>query len=228
MHTPVLHTALITTIQKHTDTVYEFTFVFPDTAPMQFAAGQYGTVIIDSTTRRQYSFCSSPKQPDTIKTVIDTKPMGAGSQYFLSKKVGDTIQILAPLGTFVITPSPKKKIMIATGTGIAPIKSMILDAVGTADIQLLWGLRHEEDIYWLEEFQLLAQQHPTFSYLLTLSQPTTAWGGTRGRVTDHIQQIEHTEENEYYLCGNKQMIDDVTDFLRDHAVATEQIKTELF
>jgi CDP-4-dehydro-6-deoxyglucose reductase len=228
METPIIRSIRIDSIQHLTTSVLEFTFSLPNSSPMHFQAGQYGSVIIDASTRRQYSFCSSPKQTETIHIVIDTKPMGPGSQYFLGKKAGDTIQLLAPLGTFTLTPSPRKKIMIATGTGIAPLKSMILDIIGTADIQLLWGLRHEEDIYWKEEFNALTKQYPTFSYVISLSQPSEGWQGTRGRVTDHIQSIGALRECDYYICGNKQMVSDVKNSLLVHAVAADHIQTELF
>lgn len=226
--TPTLRVAHIDAIEKLTPFVYEFTLSFPDHAPLHFHAGQYGTVIINASTRRQYSFCSSPTQIDAIHFVIDIKPMGLGSVYFLERKVGDTIQMLSPLGTFTVIPSPRKKIMIATGTGIAPIKSMILDTITTAPIQLLWGLRHEEDMYWHEEFTSFSRTYPTFSYMVTLSQPADSWTGTRGRVTDYMKDIENKQEHDYYLCGNKQMIQDVQTHLLAHGVPEGHIKTELF
>ncbi|MFH0749382.1 MAG: FAD-dependent oxidoreductase [Candidatus Gottesmanbacteria bacterium] len=227
MQTPSLRTARIETIQKLTETVYVFTFIFLEPPDMSFQAGQYGTFIINSTTRRQYSFCSSPKYTNSVQIVIDTKPMGPGSTYFLSKQVGDTMQLLAPLGVFTLMPSPRKKVMIATGTGIAPLRSMILDCVGISEVTLLWGLRHEEDIYWHDEFQMLEKTYPTFFYTLTLSQPCDSWKGAKGRVGEYIQQ-EIAPDNEYYLCGNKQVIVDVKTVLLANNVQEGQIKTELF
>lgn len=228
MQTPALHTARIKQIQKLTDTVYEFTFTFLDTMPMEFQAGQYGTVIIDSTTRRQYSFCSDPKHADSVSMVIDTKPMGPGSKYFLSKKVGDAIQMLAPLGRFVVVPSERKKVMIATGTGIAPIRSMILENVATTPMTLYWGLRHETDVYWNNEFTELAKHYPTFVYHLVLSQPTGKVAWETGHVTDMLKSGLVSHDADYYLCGNTHMITEVQKYLLDHAVPEEQIKTEQF
>lgn len=228
MQTPALHTTRIQQIQKLTETVYLFTFSFLDTGAMQFQAGQYGTVIIDGATRRQYSFCSDPKQTETVQMVIDTKPMGPGSTYFLSKKVGDAIQLLAPLGVFTVTPSPRKKILIATGTGIAPLKAMILDAPQDVPMVLYWGLRHEEDIYWYEEFEALAKQYSSFTYTLSLSQPSDAWAGLKGHVTDQINRIEQMDAHDYYICGNQHMIADVQTVLLAHHVPEGQIKTERF
>jgi CDP-4-dehydro-6-deoxyglucose reductase len=228
MQQPSLHTARIQHIQKLTDTVYEFTFSFLDETPIQFQAGQYGTVIIDGATRRQYSFCSDPRETSTVQMVIDTKPMGPGSVYFLSKKVGDAIQMIAPLGVFIMTPSPRKKILIATGTGIAPLKSMILDAPHDVPMVLYWGLRHEEDMYWQEEFSGFAASHPHFSYHLILSKPQEAWTGKTGHVTEYVTQEQDLSQADFYLCGNKEMIRDIKQMLLAHTVSEEQIKTELF
>jgi len=228
MQTPVLHTARIKQIQKLTDTVYEFTFTFLDTMPMEFQAGQYGTVIIDGATRRQYSFCSDPKQAGTVSMVIDTKPNGPGSKYFLLRKVGDAIQMLAPLGRFIVAPSERRKVMIATGTGIAPIRSMILENVKTTPMTLYWGLRHETDVYWDAEFTALAKQYPTFAYHLVLSQPTVSVAWQTGHVTDMLEKGLVSGDADYYLCGNTHMIAEVQSYLLAHKVPAEQIKTELF
>lgn len=228
MQTPVLHTVRIKHIQKLTDTVYAFILTFLDTTPMQFLAGQYGTVIIDSATRRQYSFCSDPKHTESVCIVIDTKPMGPGSTYFLSKKVGDAIQMLAPLGQFVVVSSERKKVMIATGTGIAPIRSMILENVATTPMTLYWGLRYDKDIYWEKEFMELAKQYPTFQYHLVLSKPVAQWQGKTGHVTEHLEEVTELMDTDYYLCGNKQMIADVKELLLAHHVPEGQIKTEQF
>lgn len=228
MQTPALHTARIKHIQKLTDTVYEFIVTFLDTTPMQFVAGQYGTVIIDGAIRRQYSFCSDPKMTDSVSIVIDTKPMGPGSLYFLSKKVGDAMQMLAPLGKFIVDPTPRKKTFVATGTGIAPIRSMILDTIQTAPMTLYWGLRYETDMYWDNEFTELTKQYPTFYYHLVLSKPEMSWQGKVGHVTDHLGEEKELMNTDWYLCGNKQMISDTKELLLARHVPDVQIKTEMF
>lgn len=195
---------------------------------MQFQAGQYGTVIIDGVTRRQYSFCSNPRETSTVQMVIDTKPMGPGSKYFLSKKVGDAIQMLAPLGVFTMTPSLRKKILIATGTGIAPLKAMILDAPHDIPMVLYWGLRHEEDIYWQDELDAFVASYSNFSYHLILSKPKETWKGKIGHVTDYVTKEPDLSQADFYLCGNKEMIRYIKQLLLAHTVLGEQIKTELF
>ncbi len=198
------------------------------TTPCLFVPGQYATVIIDEKTRRQYSFCSDSKQTNTVSFVIDTAPGGPGSQFFLKKRVGESLQLLAPLGTFTLHDSPRKKVLVATGTGIAPFKSMIVSHINQIPLTLYWGLRYETDRYWEREFSDLQRQRPTFTYSIVLSKPESTWKGLVGHVTEYVLKEEHLGDNDYYLCGNQHMIADVEQTLLAHAVSKEQIYTELF
>ncbi len=94
---------------------------------------------------------------------------------------------------------------------------------------LYWGLRHETDVFWKEEFEGLAAKHPNFRFVLTLSKPTDAWAGEKGRVTEHVlKDIESLKNAEFYLCGNRQMIVDMRTLLTDNGVASDHIYTETF
>jgi len=74
-------------------------------------------------------FFSPTTNSSQFDIVVNVAPMGPGSQYFLSCRVGDTVEIIAPLGMFCLTDSPNKKVFVATGTGIAPFYSMIVDSL---------------------------------------------------------------------------------------------------
>ena len=128
--------------------------------------------------------------------------------------------------------SHRKKVMIATGTGIAPFRSMLFDYLGnggTDDITLYWGLRHEEAVYWLDELTDLSLKYPNFRFVLTLSKPSPTWQGAKGRVTDHVVQEEsHLSGSDFYLCGNQEMIKDMESQLMHHQVPADQIYKELY
>jgi len=230
---PQIVQAKIVKKEQLTKTVILFSFTLESPQSIQFTAGQYGAFIIDEKTRRQYSFCSAPKDPKTFEVVIDTAPMGPGSKFFLSKNVGDTMSCMAPLGIFVLDKTKlRKKIMVATGTGVAPFRSMILDYLengGSDDVTLYWGMRHEDDLYWVGDFQELSIKYPNFRFVLTLSQPQDSWQGKRGRVTEHLIQEElHLEGSDYYLCGNRMMIKDIETQLVSKNVPLPQIHKEMY
>jgi len=226
--TPKQFTATIT--EKHMLTPHVIHFVFHTADPsFSFTAGQYGTFIIDEANRRAYSFCGAPNNMGTFEIVIDTTPMGVGSKYFSVAKVGDAVTVLAPLGTFTLIDSKRKKVCIATGTGVAPFRSMIQSSISHVQMSLYWGLRHEEDMYWQDVFASLVQAHPSFSFYQILSQPSATWKGVTGHVTEHVIEREKDIVNtEFYLCGNSAMIGEVEQKLLSVGVLSEQIKKDLF
>lgn len=219
--------------EQVTDKVYFVTFTLVSPPSIDFRAGQNMMLMVAPGVNRTMSIASPPSEAQSLLMVHDVSPMGPGSKWTLDLRVGDTATIVAPTGGVLsFVESPRKKVMIATGTGIAPFRSMILDYFnrdGQAKIELYWGQRFEKDIYWKEEFDQLQSRHPSFTWHQILSQPTGGWGGLRGHVTEHVFDREKDMvESEFYLCGNKGMIEEVRERLLAHNVPKEQIKSELF
>jgi len=238
-----------------TQMVYHFVIQNEKPTPFIFTPGQYATFIIDQKTRRQYSFCSLPTQSH-FEVIVDIAPMGPGSTYFLEKQVGDRVEYLAPLGNFTLQENLYKKVFVATGTGIAPFRSMLLSAMETLHPQyktqnnspldahapqfsLYWGMRYEDDMYWHEEFQALARQYRGFQYFLCLSKPKENWEKenltssrirpVKGHVTDAVIENEKNLQNcEFYLCGNSAMINELKQRLSDLKVLDERVKMDMF
>jgi ferredoxin-NADP reductase len=178
------------------------------------------------------SIASSPAEKHFITLAHDVSPMGVYSQWALSAKAGDEMQFMGPLGSFILDrESHRKKVFAATGTGIVPFYGMAMDYLssgGVDDMTLYWGLRHEEDVFWFKEFEDLLHAYPNFRLVLTLSQPTENWQGKRGHVQDHLFSQQNLSEADYYLCGNKTMVDDMRAKLKAANVPDTQVKFELF
>jgi ferredoxin-NADP reductase len=110
--------------------------------------------------------------------------------------VGGTIQIHGPHGHFVLQEPITDSIFVATGTGVAPMRAFaewLFPADGPdrsqgKDIWLVYGTRHETDVYYKEEFEALAKRAPNFHYLATLSRALDDWAGLRGHVQVHISK----------------------------------------
>ena len=222
---PLQQSAVIT--QKNQLNPHVFQFTFQTQHPVLFTPGQYATVIIDATTRRQYSFFSPSTNPLEFDIVIDVAPMGPGSKFFLAKKVGDAVDILAPLGGFRLIDTANKKVFFATGTGIAPFYSMIVSYLkngGKSDVVLYWGLRYEDDIFFQQKLDALQKSSANFQYAIVLSKPTSAWKGYSGHVTDYVVK----EESDFYLSGNKNTVGEVKTKLLAQKVSGTQIITEPF
>jgi ferredoxin-NADP reductase len=111
--------------------------------------------------------------------------------------VGATIQIHGPHGHFVLQEPITDSILIATGTGVAPMRGYTQwlfpengpDRSNGKDIWLVYGTRYETDIYYRDEFEALARRAPNFHYLPTLSRANDDWTGLRGHVQVHISKI---------------------------------------
>lgn len=225
----------LTVIKKEqvTDKVFFVTFRLVSPPTIQFHAGQNMMLMIAPGVNRTMSIASPPSQTNELLMVHDITPMGPGSQWTAGLKVGDSATIVAPTGgALSLIDSPRKKVMIATGTGAAPFHAITLDYFangGKARLVLYWGQRYEHDVYWKDEFDSIQVQNPLFTWHQVLSKPTPAWQGLTGHVTGHVLAMEKDMlECEFYLCGNKAMIDEVRAALSERNVPKEQIKTELF
>jgi len=108
----------------------------------------------------------------------------------------------------------RELLFVATGTGIAPIRSMLLanlERPNPRPATLFWGLRSQRDLYYQEELAELARREPKFTYFTTLSRPAPGWTGETGRVTRLVEErIASVKHLAVYLCGNSGMIKDVT------------------
>lgn len=233
MNSPQPYTVRLASKEKVSRTVYLVTFTLVSPPTMPFIPGQHVLVRLAPGVNRSMSIASVPADVGTILMCHDVSPMGPFSQWTINAKVGDELVFVGPLGIFTMDrTSSRRKVFVATGTGVAPFRSMIREALGAGDtspIALYWGLRHEEDLYWQEEFAALAREHPNFQFVPTLSQPSEQWSGMRGRVTDHVFAMEKNFAiADFYLCGNRAMVEEMRSGLLAHQVPKEQIKTELF
>lgn len=230
---PQKFTSRLASITKVSSKVYLERFELVEPKEITFLPGQTVMLYIAPGVNRSMSIASPPSEKTSITLAHDVAPMGPYSKWALSAKPGDSIDFMGPLGAFVLDKeSHRKKVFVATGTGVAPFYGMILDYFATGgmdDITLYWGLRHEEDIFWQKEFEQLSQTHPNFRLTLTLSQPDDNWQGKRGHVGDHLFTDEQNlSGSDFYLCGNKNMITDMRTRLTAAGVPPTQIKFELF
>jgi NAD(P)H-flavin reductase len=218
--------------EQLTNDVFLVTFKLVAPAEISFSAGQTFMLTVDNGVKRMMSIASPPSDTTHILLCHDTSPGGPASLWTRGKKVGDTAVLMGPFGMFTIDKeSHRKKVLVATGTGIAPFRSMVLDYLengGTDDITIYWGLRHEEDVYLVSDFEKIRQQYPQFRFIVTLSKPSPAWKGTVGRVTEHVvQEVQNLTGTDFYLCGNHNMINDIETQLADHNVPKPQVHKEL-
>ncbi|OGG04195.1 hypothetical protein A2Z33_03515 [Candidatus Gottesmanbacteria bacterium RBG_16_52_11] len=224
----------VLTKETVTDKVYRVRYQLTEPQEISYYAGQTIMLTVAPSVHRAMSIASPPQEKTVITTYQDVSPMGPGSLWMLHLNTGDRAEFLGPLGRFTVDKeSPRKKVLVATGTGIAPFRSMLLDEtdqrISGDPVSLYWGLRHAGDIYLQDELQRIASDRKSFEYRLTLSKPEESWQGLRGYVQDHVfAQETDLPDKDFYLCGNKNMIIDMQQKLMSAGVPKQQIRNDPF
>lgn len=203
-------------------------------APLSFQAGQFVNVTVpDAKPRpeRSYSIYSSPLDPRVVYLCIKLFPGGAASEFLRARKEGDRLDIRGPYGVFTLRDSPDPIVLVATGTGIAPFRSMLLDAGRAQDarrIRMYFGVRSQEDLFALDDLEALRRTLPDFDYRLCLSRPGPGWTGYVGRVTTALAEDYPAPTERFYLCGNGAMIEETRELLRSRDLDRKRIHVEKY
>jgi len=162
---------------------------------------------------RAYSIASPPGDNNRFALCLNRVQDGFMSNLLCDMKEGAQIQCQGPFGDFILQPPLRDTVFIATGTGIAPFRSMLhwllVDPSChlNRDFWLVFGSRHEKDIYYHDEFAHVAVERPNFHYLPTLSRGGEDWQGLRGYVQEHVPQIVQDRTNMHaYICGLDKMV----------------------
>jgi ferredoxin-NADP reductase len=162
---------------------------------------------------RAYSIASPPSENGHVAFCLNRVHEGFMSNYLCSLDEGARITFQGPFGDFILRPPLRDTVFVATGTGIAPFRSMLHWLLAEEDrhrgheLWLLFGARREQDIYYREEFERLAAGHANFHFLPTLSRGAEDWKGLRGYVQQHLGEIVGMRSDMHaYICGLDKMV----------------------
>jgi CDP-4-dehydro-6-deoxyglucose reductase, E3 len=228
-----------------TPSVRELTFERVDGQTMAFEPGQWVNVLMPIATgdgveiKRSYSIASPPDGTPRFSVAVTRVQGGPGSTWLHAAEPGVTLPFVGPQGFFTRpAASPSPSLMIATGTGVTPMRSMLLAslAAGTlAPTLVLLGVRHEEDVLYADELRALTEVHPSVRFEPTLSQPRGAWPGRRGYVQTHVRDLWDELARlgggtpHAYVCGLERMVGSVRDLLRkDMGLPRQQVHSERY
>jgi ferredoxin-NADP reductase len=162
---------------------------------------------------RAYSIASPPVENGRFALCLNRVQDGWMSNFLCDMKEGDEISCQGPFGDFILRPPMRDTIFIATGTGIAPFRSMLHWLLAEQarhqgkQLWLVFGNRTEKDIYYHEEFVRLAAEHENFHYLPTLSRGGLEWEGLRGYVQEHVPALARGRTDAHaFICGLDKMV----------------------
>ena len=234
--------------------LFEFSLIEPK--EISFLAGQYLILLIPSkgeTISRLYSIASPPWQKNSFELVVELFDGGVGSTYLKNLKIRDKVLFKGPAGMFTLKETYKNKVFFATGTGIAPIRSMImkgqkspfdLECKTKSDLVksqkfLFWGLRKKEDVYFLEEFKKIKEENKNFEFKICLSKETSL-----SKVESDFFSLGHVDyvfekelfpkiketifDFEFYLCGGRGVVEFLRQFLLQKNIPQSAIFFEKF
>lgn len=211
----------IVKIVKVSDDILSMTIERVDGQKFDFEAGQVINILLPNGDSRSYSFASPAVQQTTADLYIRHVSNGlfTGLLFNGAVKEGNVLKAEAPFGTFTFnTTKDKKAVFLVTGTGIAPVMSILRtlkanDDLKDRDISLFWGVRHAKDLAFLSELESLAESYPAFKFYPVVSKDEN-WPGLKGRITKHAAEIiGDFTDCDAYLCGSTPMVNSVTDYL---------------
>lgn len=223
--------ATIQRIHRFCDDVIHLTLALP--APLDYVPGQYMNVVLPDGETRSFSMASAPAG-NLIDFHVRRIPGGRYTDQWLGQAAaGAQVQIEAPLGVFSYHEEDwRPLIMMATGTGIAPIKAILeslLDNEDCPPVTLYWGMRTEADLYLRDEIESWAARLYEFNFVPVLSRAGPQWQGRRGYVqqavlADHADLSEHA----FYLCGAPEMIRQAKSLLAERGASLDHLYADSF
>jgi ferredoxin-NADP reductase len=230
--------AVISKIIDETDVVKRYYIKMPETMPFSFKAGQFVMLDlpIDSKyTNRSYSIASAPTMDHTFELCIVLNPGGLGTPYMWENfREGSVVKVSKVLGKFQLPdPIDTDICFICTGTGIAPLRSQLVDIfnknLAHKNLYMVFGNRWEKDILYRKEMEQLEKEHPEFKFIPVLSRKNEGWTGKEGYVHQVYEEIfSDKRPAKFYICGWADMLKEARQRLEAMGYDKKAIKFESY
>ena len=209
----------------------------------KFNIWQYESVVDDETIRA-YSMANYPGEKGIIKLNVrvasppprapKSTPPGVMSSYIFGLKPGDKVTISGPYGEFFIQETKAEMVYIGGGAGMAPLRSHIFELFKRDEtdrkVSYWYGGRSAKELFYLDEFEELAEKNENFSLNIALSDPLPEdnWSGYKGFIhqvllEEYLSKHPNPEDLEYYVCGPPMMLSAVRNMLDDLGVEPESV-----
>src|SRR6266850_30364 len=187
----------------------------PANERLMFLPGQYIDILLKDGTRRSFSMANAPHDDEFVQLHVRHVPGGAFTDHvFRTMKERDILRFEGPFGTFFLRDeSDKPIVLVASGTGFAPIKALI-EAAFKKDLarpmRLYWGARRAKDLYLNGLAERWVAGHTGFGYVPVISDalPEDGWRGRTGFVHRAVMEdLSDLSGHQVYACGVPIMVD---------------------
>jgi ferredoxin-NADP reductase len=225
-------------IENETADTKRFWIEVPELDNFDFQPGQFVTLDLPIHEKpnkrwRSYSIASHPDGSNVFELVIVLDKLGAGTPYLFNEvKVGSELTFRGPQGVFTLRqPLDEDLVLICTGTGIAPFRSMVHNIkqqqIPYKNIYLVFGCRTKDTLLYYNELTQLQNELPNFNYIPVLSREE--WDGRSGYVHPVYEEICADKQPAYfYLCGWKGMLDEARKRITDMGYDRKSIHLEVY
>jgi CDP-4-dehydro-6-deoxyglucose reductase len=224
-------------LERAADDVMIVSLQLPATERMQFKAGQYVEFLLKDGKRRAYSMATPPHADELMTLHIRHMQGGLFTDHvFGAMKERDILRFEGPLGTFFLREdSDKPIVLLASGTGFAPIKAIIehwVHSKSTRPVVLYWGGRRPQDLYMHALCEEWARTLPNFRYVPVVSDalPADSWSGRTGFVHRAVMDdMPDLSAYQVYACGAPIVVESAQrDFVADCKLPEEEFFADSF
>lgn len=240
---------ILTDKKQLTDDVFIYKFKLTELTTISFIPGQYLILFVPQENgekaRRLYSIASPNTITHEFELLIKLIPNGCASTYLEKLNLNDSIEFQGPAGMFTLRESPREKIALVTGTGYAPVRSMLLTNAKLQTLNskfyLFFGFPYYKDIFLFDELKDLKSHIPNLKFYICLSREQNLdmvpEGDKQyfllGRVTTGFEKLLATNyqlptNSDFYLCSGREVVESLKQYVYEKRAPKEQVYFEKF
>jgi len=202
-----------------------------DTKIFSFTPGQFVMVAREDNpkVRRAFSIASAQSK-NTFELCIREFPDGGLSTTLCKSREKDRLLIDGPYGNFTLRETEADLILIAAGTGIAPIRSMLQSVKDTnKKIWLLYRFKDLSDYLYKNELEKIARENKNIQVIASTNKNGSEWTGETERIQNFFAKyITDINNKEVYICGPPDMVRDTIKYLEEFGFSKEQLHKEMW
>lgn len=231
------HPTRVLSIARPSEDLVLLRLRFSPSKELRFRSGQFVYVwapTLQGETKRPYSIASPPSDANHVDLAVKSVNPAGVSGWLYGRQPKDVVEVSDAYGTFFFkTPPERTVVFLATGTGVAPFRSMLLDLLYAGDQRKIWlflGSSHPKDLPYHAELQRLSENFQNFRYIPTLSRASfQEWGGARGWIQEpFLHHFYKRTDYDAYICGVRRMVDDAAELVAEQGLPKEEIHLERY
>lgn len=231
--TPRRVTCRVRALQQFNHAIMQVLLQPESPAGLDFHAGQYINIVLDDDRLRPFSLASAPREDNLLELHIRHNAGGRVAAWLQQDLAQDTrVQVEGPYGDFHVQDSERPMIMIAGGTGFAPIKSLVEQLIAQQcrrTLYLYWGARTREDLYLENLAQRWGRVHDNIHFIPVVSEESPQATLRGGLVHEAVlEDFAGLADYEVYICGPAAMIQTARQALLRHGLREDAIFSDMF